>query len=128
MAAEGRRDDHRVFRQFAPKPAGWQPGQAGYGGRPDGAAVDAEGHYWVAMFEGGRLLRLAPSGDLVAEYPVPALCPTMPCFGGEDGRTLYLTTARHGRPPGELQALPHSGCVLRARVDGPGLPTNFFID
>ena len=119
---------HRVFHQFAPKPAGWQPGQAGYGGRPDGAAVDAEGHYWVAMFEGGRLLRLSPQGAVVAEFAVPALCPTMPCFGGTDGRTLYLTTGRHGRSQAELERLPHSGCVLQARVEVPGLPTNFFID
>ena len=35
----------------------------GYGGRPDGAAVDAEGCYWVAMFEGQRVLRLSPSGE-----------------------------------------------------------------
>lgn len=119
---------HRVFHQFAPKPVGWKPGDPGYGGRPDGAAMDAQGHYWVAMFEGGRLLRLSPRGEIVAEYEVPARCPTMPCFGGPDGRTLYLTTARHKRPPQELQALPHSGCVLSARVDVPGLPVNFFID
>jgi sugar lactone lactonase YvrE len=119
---------HRVFHQFAPKPAGWKPGQGGYGGRPDGAAVDAEGHYWCAMFEGGRLLRLSPAGEVVAEFEVPARCPTMPCFGGPDRRTLYLTTARHNRPAEELQALPQSGCVFSARVDVPGLPTNFFID
>jgi sugar lactone lactonase YvrE len=119
---------HRVFHQFAGKPAGWKPGDAGYGGRPDGAAVDVQGHYWVAMFEGARVLRLSPAGEVVAEFAVPARCPTMPCFGGEDGRTLYLTTGRHGRPAAELREFPHSGCVLRARVDVPGLPTNFFID
>lgn len=119
---------HRIFRAFPAKPAGWKPGQAGYGGRPDGAAVDAEGHYWVAMFEGGRLLRIAPDGRVAAESAVPAHCPTMPCFGGGDLRTLYLTTARHGRAPEELEAFPHSGCVFAVRVDVPGLPTNFFID
>jgi sugar lactone lactonase YvrE len=119
---------HRVFHRFDPKPPGWQPGQPGYGGRPDGAAVDAQGHYWVSMFEGGRLLRLAPNGDIVAEYELPARCPTMPCFGGADLRTLYVTTARHGRPPEELAAWPHSGCVFAATVDVPGLPCNLFVD
>ena len=38
---------------------------ADYGGRPDGAAVDAEGAYWVAMYEGQRLLRLSPDGELL---------------------------------------------------------------
>ena len=119
---------HRVFHRFEGKPAGGQAGQPGYGGRPDGAAVDVEGHYWVAMFEGGRLLRLSPAGEIVAEFEVPARCPTMPCFGGPDRRTLYLTTARHGRPPEELAAFPHSGCVFTTPVDVPGLPANFFID
>ena len=119
---------HRVFHQFASKPARWKPGDPGYGGRPDGAAVDAEGHYWCAMYEGGRLLRLAPDGSIASEFEVPVRCPTMPCFGGPDGRTLYLTSARHGRPEAELRVFPHSGCVLAARVDVPGLPTHFFID
>lgn len=119
---------HRVFRQFPGKPAGWQPGQPGYGGRPDGAAVDQEGFYWCAMYEGGRLLRIAPDGTIAADFDLPARCPTMPCFGGPDGRTLYVTTARQKRPADELQAYPHSGCVFVARVDVPGLPTNFFTD
>ncbi|MCJ0765475.1 SMP-30/gluconolactonase/LRE family protein [Variovorax terrae] len=119
---------HRVFRQFPGKPAGWQPGMPGYGGRPDGAAVDAEGNYWVAMFEGGRVLKLSPAGETLAEIAVPARCPTMPCFGGDDLRTLYLTTACHGRPADELAALPESGCVFSMRVDVPGLPVNFFSD
>jgi sugar lactone lactonase YvrE len=53
----------RVFRQWPGKPEGWQPGLPGYGGRPDGAAVDVEGNYYVAMFEGGRLLKLSPAGE-----------------------------------------------------------------
>jgi sugar lactone lactonase YvrE len=120
--------NHRVFHRFDPKPAGWQPGQPGYGGRPDGAAMDVEGHYWAALFEGQRLVRLSPAGGIVAEFPLPVRCPTMPCFGGPDGRTLYLTTARHQRPAEELQAFPASGCVLTARAEVAGLPANFFVD
>jgi sugar lactone lactonase YvrE len=119
---------HRVFQQFPGKPAGWQPGDPGYGGRPDGAAVDAQGNYWCAMFEGGRLLQFAPDGRLLQDVPVPVRCPTMPCFGGADLRTLYLTSASHKRPAEELQAHPLSGRVLAAHVDVPGAPVNFFID
>lgn len=119
---------HRVFYQAQPKPAGWRPGSPGYGGRPDGAAVDAEGHYWCAMYEGGRLLRIAPDGRVAAEIALPVACPTMPCFGGPDGRTLYVTTARHGRPPEELAAQPLAGRLLATRVDVPGLVANFFTD
>lgn len=116
----------RVFRQFPFKPAGWAPGQPGYGGRPDGAAVDSQGNYWVAMFEGARVLQLSPAGELLAEIATPMMCPTMVCFGGDDLQTLYLTSARHGRPAAELQAMPLSGAVLSRRVDVPGLPVNFF--
>lgn len=113
----------RVFASFAKR----DPDRplADYGGRPDGAAVDVEGCYWVAMFEGARLLRLSPHGDVLTEVLLPAQCPTMPCFGGSDLRTLYVTTAREKRPEGELFALPWSGCVLQFRVDVPGLPVNF---
>ena len=116
----------RIF--FPRKPAGWQYGQPGYGGRPDGAAVDAEGCYWVAMFEGARVLRLSPQGEILQELPLPAQCPTMPCFGGEDLKTLYVTTARHKRGAQELADYPQSGCVFSTRVSVPGLPVNFFQD
>lgn len=117
----------REFLLGQAKPTGWRPGDAGYGGRPDGAAVDADGCYWCAMFEGGRLLRIAPDGQVLCEVPVPVRCPTMPCFGGRDLRTLYVTSARHKRPGDELAAWPWSGEVIAARVDVPGLPTNFVI-
>ncbi len=125
-AAEGTLAHPRVFAAFAPR----DPGQplAAYGGRPDGAAVDAEGGYWVAMFEGARLLRLAADGAVVAEVALPVRCPTMPCFGGPDLKTLYVTTARHGRPDDELAREPWAGRVLRLRVDVPGLPVNFVHD
>ncbi len=118
----------RVFQQFPAKPAGWQYGMPGYGGRPDGAAVDVQGNYHVAMFEGRRLLKLSPAGELLAEIATPAQCPTMPCFGGDDLQTLYLTTARHNRSAQELADFPLSGCVFSMRVDVPGLPVNFFRD
>ncbi|MDJ1160213.1 SMP-30/gluconolactonase/LRE family protein [Chelatococcus sp. SYSU_G07232] len=96
-------------------------------GRPDGAAVDAEGHYWVALYEGGRVQRYAPDGRLVGEYPVPARCPTMVAFGGEDLRTLYVTSARDGRPAEELERLPFSGGLFAMRVDTPGRPEPLFV-
>lgn len=117
---------YREFLHMAPKPAGWQPGMPGYGGRPDGAAVDVQGNYYSAQFEGQRLCKFSPEGDLLNAYALPVRCPTMPCFGGDDLQTLYLTTGCHGRPAAELEAMPASGCVLSMRVEVPGLPVNFF--
>lgn len=92
-----------VLRTFDPRQEG-----VPYGGRPDGACVDAEGAYWCALYEGARVLRLSPRGEVLAELPVPVERPTMPCLGGPDGRTLFVTSAK--------------GPVLRTRVDVPGLP------
>jgi sugar lactone lactonase YvrE len=83
-------------------------------GRPDGAAVDAEGCYWSALYEGSRLHRYDPDGGLMAAYPLPARKVTMPAFGGPDLKTLFVTTAAdEGREGGGLYAL---------HVDVAGLP------
>lgn len=91
-----------------------------YGGRPDGATVDSEGCYWVAMFEGGRVLRISPQGEILRELRVPVRCPTSLAFGGTDLRTLYITSASHGRSAQELAEYPLSGKVLCTRVDVAG--------
>jgi sugar lactone lactonase YvrE len=121
--SDGSLSRQRVFASFPPK----APGQdlASYGGRPDGAAVDVEGAYWVAMYEGQRLVQLTSDGTIRQEVPLPVRCPTMPCFGGPDLRTLFITTARAGRPASELEAQPLAGRVLTLRVEVPGLPVNF---
>jgi len=123
----------RVFARFTPKPAGWQVdpqalNNGGYRGRPDGAAVDMQGNYWVALFEGQRVCQFDPNGTLLAEYPTPLQCPTMPCFCGEDFKTLYLTSARHHRSAAELAAFALTGQVLSMRVEVAGLPVQFFVD
>jgi sugar lactone lactonase YvrE len=92
-----------------------------YGGRPDGAAFDSEGAYWSAMFEGGRLLRIAPDGSILQEVTLPVRCPTMPAFGGADFKTLYITSASQNRSAAELAQYPLSGQVLCMRVSVAGL-------
>jgi sugar lactone lactonase YvrE len=121
--ADGSLSRRRVFAQFPIK--GPEQSLASYGGRPDGAAVDGEGGYWVAMYEGARVLRFAPDGTLTREVSLPVRCPTMPCFGGADLKTLYITSAREKRPADELAREPLAGSVLQLRVDVPGLPANF---
>lgn len=101
--------NQRVFHQF---PFG--------NGRPDGAAVDAEGCYWTALYEGGRIARLSPEGDILEEIDVPAKCPTMVAFGGEDLKTLFITSVGN-RPEKELETYPHSGAIFKVEVDVPGL-------
>jgi sugar lactone lactonase YvrE len=131
-AVTGQLSAGRVFHQMPPKPAGWvwgsdMPHTPRYGGRPDGAAVDSEGCYWSAQYEGQRLLRLSPTGVVLAEVRTPVPCPTMPCFGGPDLKTLFLTTSRQGRSPQELAQYPGAGCVFATRVAMAGLGVNQFV-
>ena len=123
--AIGTPSNPRVFAQFPPKADGQDLDT--YGGRPDGAAMDAEGCYWASMFEGQRVIRLSPDGELLREIILPVRCPTMPCFGGPDLKTLYITTSRENRPAAELVEQPYAGCVLAIDVDVPGLPVNFAV-
>ena len=119
----------RILHAFAPKPQDWQAdSETPYGGRPDGAAVDAEGNYWCALYEGGRVVQLSPAGALLREIVLPVVCPSMVCLGGADGRTLFVTTARHGRPASELARTPLAGrvLVLDTPVRAPGLAVNPF--
>lgn len=118
---------HRHFLNFTPKPTGWTFQDTSYQGRPDGAAVDVQGNYYAAMFEGRRLCKFSPQGQWLADIPTPAQCPTMPCFGGDDLKTLFITTARHGRSAAELTEFPESGAVFSMRVEVAGLPVNFYV-
>lgn len=91
-------------------------------GRPDGAAVDAEGCYWSARFMGHRIVRYRPDGSIEREIPMPVANPTMVAFGGPDYRTLYITTGRADLAPDMLSAQPWAGGILAIAVDVPGLP------
>lgn len=113
-----------VFATFDKKKEG-QPLSA-YGGRPDGAAMDVEGCYWVAMFEGARLLRISPQGQILRDIQLPVQCATMPCFGGKDMKTLFITTASQGRSAEELDSQALAGRVLALEVEIAGVPTSFF--
>lgn len=90
--------------------------------RPDGCAVDSAGNYWTAFYRGGKVVQVSPEGRVLREFPFPGLCPTMPCFGGPDLRTLYVTSSRDNRPADELERYPQSGSLFAMRVDVPGLP------
>ncbi len=97
-------------------------------GRPDGGSCDAEGYYWSAGVSAGRLNRFAPDGAIVAAYELPVPAPTMPCFGGPDFRTLFLTSLREGRPAELIAGAPLSGSLLAAPAPVAGFPSWRFLD
>ncbi|MDE2413458.1 MAG: SMP-30/gluconolactonase/LRE family protein [Comamonadaceae bacterium] len=91
-------------------------------GRPDGAAVDAEGCYWSCGVSAGRINRFSPAGELIAWIELPVTHPTMPCFGGMDLKMLYVTSLREGFSPEQLHATPHAGAVFEIALDVAGTP------
>ncbi|MBJ7554713.1 SMP-30/gluconolactonase/LRE family protein [Marinomonas spartinae] len=90
-------------------------------GRPDGAAVDSEGNYWSALYQGQRVVKISPEGKILKEYPVPAIYPTMVAFGGPDMKTLFVSTCRSAQTDEELQQFPQAGGIFAIDVDIAGL-------
>jgi sugar lactone lactonase YvrE len=91
-------------------------------GKPDGSTVDAEGFIWNARYGGACLARFAPDGRLDRLVPLPSSQPTSCAFGGEDLRTLYVTTATQKLPPAQLEQEPLTGALLALDVGVRGLP------
>jgi L-arabinonolactonase len=94
---------------------------AGRPGRPDGAAIDETGCYWMAGVGGGELVRIAPDGRVVDAIALPVSHPTKPCFGGPDLDVLLLTTidpVAAGVPAEPTPVAGGSVLVLRPSVRG----------
>lgn len=97
-------------------------------GLPDGAAFDAEGQYWIAMFGAGAILRLDMDARVTHRIEVGVPFPTMPAFGGPDLMTLYVTTSRRNRTAAALGEHPRLGALFAVRVDVPGLPEPEYLE
>lgn len=93
---------------------------------PDGAAVDAEGGYWLALYNAGKVARYLPDGSLDREIALPVSCPTMVAFGGAALDTLYITTARHRLSAAQLAQQPLAGSILCCEPGVRGLPEPLF--
>jgi sugar lactone lactonase YvrE len=90
-------------------------------GRPDGAAVDADGCYWTCANDAGQLYRFTPAGKLDRSIAVPVRKPTMCAFGGETLDTLYITSIRP-RKEADLEGQPLAGAVFAVHPGVKGLP------
>lgn len=88
-----------------------------YAGRPDGAAVDADGCYWICANDAGLLLRFTPQGQLDRQIALPAVKPSMCAFGDRDLATLFVTSIRPA-----VGANEHDGHLFAVRPGVTGLP------
>lgn len=116
-AASGQIGNRRVFARL---PAD--------DGLPDGLAVDSEGFVWSAIWDGWRLIRYAPDGDIDREIRMPVQRPTSCAFGGDDLSTLFVTSASMGLDAAALARGPLAGGLFSIPVDVAGLPETSFDD
>jgi len=107
--ATGTPSNRRVFVDMNPLP-----------GRPDGAAVDADGCYWICGNDAGLIHRFTPAGVLDRSLAVPVKKPAMCAFGGENLDTLFVTSIRPGGV--DLSDQPLAGGVFALRPGVSGLP------
>lgn len=73
-------------------------------GRPDGAAVDAEGGYWICGNDGGAVHRFTPDGRLERSLAVPVSKPAMCAFGGPALEHLFITSITPAQPAAGFDA------------------------
>lgn len=95
-------------------------------GIPDGIAVDHEGGVWLALWGRAALRRYGPDGALDRVISVPADHVTACCFGGDDGRALYITTASLEQSAEQRRNRPLAGSVFVTDVGVSGPPAQPF--
>ena len=95
IAADGSIKDKRLLKRFE---------DHGF----DGMRCDVDGNLYVTRHGKGTVVKLSPDGKILREIDVLGDSPTNICFGGPDGRTAYVTEAKHRR-------------IVRFQVDRPGL-------
>lgn len=106
----------------------WNDGQtffqSPYAGRvPDGHAQDEEGCFWIALFGTGKVVRVNPQGEIIAEIECPTRCVTCPGFVGTD---LYITSAAEEEPEQYGWSTKYQGSLFKIDVGVRGRTLNRF--
>jgi sugar lactone lactonase YvrE len=74
----------------------------------DGMRCDVDGNLYITRYGKGTVVVLSPKGKVLREIDVLGKAPSNLCFGGPDGRTVYVTEVTKRR-------------LVQFRVDRPGL-------
>ncbi len=93
-------------------------------GRPDGAAVDATGCYWICANDAGLVHQFSPQGELLQSVSVPVSKPAMCAFGGPNLDVLFVTSILPADVLPEQAGL--NGAVFALEMGARGLPEPVF--
>ena len=74
----------------------------------DGMRCDVDGNLYITRYGKGTVAVLSPKGEIIREIDVLGASPSNLCFGGPDGKTVYVTEVTKQR-------------LVAFRVDRPGL-------
>jgi len=74
----------------------------------DGMRCDVDGNLYITRYGKGTVVKMTPAGEILKEIDVLGASPSNLCFGGPDGRTVYVTEVTKRR-------------IVAFRVDQPGL-------
>lgn len=92
-------------------------------GVPDGMCRDAEGMIWIAHFGDGHVRRWnLSSGQLLEEIKLPVSQITACWFGGEELKTLFITTAGEGFKAADYEREPLAGSLFSIELPVGGRP------
>lgn len=96
-------------------------------GAPDGAACSVDGGYWSAGVFAGNLNHFDKNGQLTTQISLPMQTPTMPCFGGKDMKTIYITSLTKGVDYYDDTKYPLTGGVIAVKSHVAGVKVNKFL-
>lgn len=91
---------------------------SGMDGRPDGAAIDSDGCYWIAVVDGWCVMRFTPDGRLDRKIDMPVQRPSKLAFGGTRLDTIYVTSISQNLTPDTDQPLAGGLFAIDAGVSG----------
>ncbi|WP_236976066.1 SMP-30/gluconolactonase/LRE family protein [Membranihabitans maritimus] len=93
-------------------------------GHPDGMAMDTNGNFWVALWDGNCVVCIDPSnGKIIDEVAVDAPHVSACIFGGKNLSTLFITTARKDMSDEELEQFPSAGGIFKIELGISGSET-----
>lgn len=93
-------------------------------GRPDGAAVDADGRYWICGNDAGQIHAFDAQGQWTQTLTVPMPKPSMCAFGGKGLDQMFVTSIM---PANKVDAdRGSSGAVIALQPGVRGLPEPVF--